>query len=129
MKNKCLLNIGRGMYLVVGVIAVIWTLRIATALWGSTVALIAFFLFPAVLPLLPWYMLFAYGNYQLLVFVYGGFFLSMLIAAIAETGRKNKKKPSVSSVNANSEDLYDKARDDVMANQGRTAKEPVTCQS
>jgi len=59
-----------------------WELAIVKALWGFWGAALALFLFPVTLTLVPWYMLFVYGNSQLLIFTYGGYFLGLLVGHV-----------------------------------------------
>jgi len=93
MKKQILANIGAGICLIVSLLGLIWELAIIKALLGFWVALIAFILFPATLALVPWYMLFAYGNFQLFAFVYGGFLIGgLLIRASKPTDEKKAEE-------------------------------------
>lgn len=80
MKKQVIENIGGGIIIVVCLLGLVWELAIVKALWGFWVAALALVLFPGTLALVPWYMLFAYGNYQLLIFIYGGWFLGGLLS-------------------------------------------------
>jgi hypothetical protein len=72
-------SIGTGILGVVIIGGLLWELTIVKALWGFWVAALALFLFPGTLALVPWYMLFVYGNWQLLIFTYGGGLLGCLV--------------------------------------------------
>ncbi len=89
MKRETLSNIGVGIWSIVSLLGLVWELAIIQALLGYWAALVAFFLFPATLALVPWYMMFAYGNFQLLAFVYGGFLMGGLL--ISASGPADEK--------------------------------------
>lgn len=93
LKRQILSNIGAGICVVVSLLGLIWELAIIKALLGFWIAIIAFILFPATLALVPWYMMFAYGNFQLFAFVYGGFLIGgFLIRASEATDEKKAEE-------------------------------------
>lgn len=79
MKKQVLETIGLGICVVVSFLGLVWELAIVKALWGFWAAALALVLFPGTLTLVPWYLLFAYGNCQLVIFIYGGWFLGGLL--------------------------------------------------
>ena len=84
MKKDTHTSISSGILGVVIIGGLLWELAIVMALWGFWIAALASFLFPATLALVPWYMLFVYGNWQLLTFTYGGFLLGGLIFSLGD---------------------------------------------
>lgn len=64
------------------VIAIILSLGVAVTyggFWGLVLCLIAF---PVVLIVAPFYMIFAYGDFSIFIFEYGGFIIGMILMAI-----------------------------------------------
>ncbi len=84
MKRSMLAAIGSCIICIASIGSVIWAFLIIGALWGFWGVLLALILFPAVIPLFPWYMLFAHGNWHLLAFTYGSALLGGLLSGIGE---------------------------------------------
>jgi hypothetical protein len=97
MRNEALSNLGGIICGIVCLLGLFWELVIVKAMWGFGAAIVAFVLFPGTLALVPWYMLFAYGNCQLIAFVYGGLFLGGLLILCNSHGKKEASSLGVDS--------------------------------
>jgi len=126
MKGNLFEGLGIGICAVVVTLSLLWELAIVNALFGAIGVAIAIIIDPGTLALVPWYMLFAYGNYQLLMFTYGGFSFGIGITRI---GSKDVGDSPASLVNTGSVSEYDKAPSDAAVKQRETIEEPVACES
>ena len=84
MKKSMLAPVGSCIICIASVGSAIWALLIVGSLWGFWGVLLALVLFPPVIPLFPWYMLFAHGNWHLFAFTYGSALLGGLLSIIGE---------------------------------------------
>lgn len=84
MKKSMLAAVGSCIICIASIGSAIWALLIVGSLWGFWGVLLALVLFPALIPLFPWYMLFAHGNWHLLAFTYGGALLGGILSCIGE---------------------------------------------
>jgi hypothetical protein len=109
MKSHFFEGLGIGICAVVAILSLLWELAIVNALFGGMGVAIAIALFPGTLVLVPWYMLFVYGNYRLLMFTYGGLFFGVGITRI---GSKDVGDSPASLVHAGSVSEYDKTASD-----------------
>ncbi len=86
MKKTALASIGVCIIIMVSIGSELWALSIVYALLGYWAVFLALLLFPGTICLVPWYLLFVYGNWQLLAFTYGGFLVGGLVFSMGDDG-------------------------------------------
>ena len=69
-------------YIIFGLWGFIVEITFIYSMWGILGALIGIVLFPAILTLVPFYILIIYGNWNLILIIYGGAVLASILYLI-----------------------------------------------